>query len=57
MKRIRVSLLVLAFSVSAYAGNMPNMPPSPPTTNASAEAVDPVTEAALSLLQAVLSLF
>lgn len=57
MKRIRVSLLVLALSVCAYAGEMPNMPPTPPPPSSSAEAVDPVTDAALSLLQAVLSLF
>lgn len=59
MKRIRVSLLVLAFSVCTYAGEMPNMTPSTtlPPPSSGATVVDPMTEAALSLLQSLLSLF
>lgn len=59
MKRIRVSLLVLVFSVCARAGNIPNMPPTPPppSSSAKAEGVDAVTGIAFDLFQTVLALF
>lgn len=56
MKWMRVSLLVLALSVCAYAGDMPNMatgtPPPPPPTSAAI-----TVEIASDVLQSVLSLF
>lgn len=70
MKALRASILVLALSVCAYAGNMGNgvtePPPPPSSATAATEAdgqmdtgvafADPITEIALTLLQSVLSL-
>lgn len=70
MKTLRASILVLALSVCAYAGNMGNgvtePPPPPSSATAATEAdgqietlvasADPITEIALTLLQSVLSL-
>lgn len=69
-KALRTSILLLALSGSAYAGNMPNGSPAPPPApamyggdmpNGSPQdeqtAVDAITEAALALLQNVLTVF
>lgn len=64
MKAIRALMLMLALSVCAYAGVMPNEltgnMPCERTGEMPCEktsAVDPVTEIALQLLQSVLPLF
>jgi hypothetical protein len=69
MKALRASILVLALSVCAYAGDMPtcltgNMPAgvagnmaNDVAGNMENDAADPITEIALNLVQSVLSLF
>ncbi len=72
MKSMRALLLVLAISVSAYAGNMENDKTGNPPSgragimecdktgnmeNDKTSAIDPVMDLALHLLQSVLPLF
>ncbi|HEX8494153.1 MAG TPA: hypothetical protein VF658_15000 [Pyrinomonadaceae bacterium] len=71
MKKVRqfcaAVVLTLSFAISAYAGQMTTWatePPPPPSTTTegqmdtgSSDAVDPVTQVALNLLQSVMSLF
>ena len=69
MKILRASILVLALSVCAYAGEMPNLSPgTPPPTQAAGEMDNgvsanapatgsTVTAVALSVLQSALSVF
>lgn len=67
MKTFRALLLIVALSVSAYAGNMPNgvadTPPAPTTAapetgqiETGTASTNSIEEVALSLLQSVLSL-
>ena len=52
MKALRASILVLALSVCAYAGNMQN----DIAGNMQNDAADPITVITLNVLQSVLSL-
>jgi hypothetical protein len=70
-KTLTTSILLLALCGSAYAGDIPNMPPTPPqspatanvTTEPTGEPSDvqatevSMTEIGLSILQSVLSVF
>jgi hypothetical protein len=62
MKAIRALMLVLAISVSAYAGEIEcdrtgNMPTDKTGDMHAGKTIDPVTEIALQVLQSVLPLF